>query len=124
MSVTVFEAPAGLALDELEDELVRAFDVLRAALLRGDAAVVTLDDARLAGVGEVAAVACEHALLGLVRALALEGRRPGWRINALASPASLDASERLLWIERLGDPGAASGTLVRLGADHLGKLPA
>jgi hypothetical protein len=124
MAVTVYETSADVGLDQLEDEVARAFEILRGALLRGDAAVVSLDDARLAGVGEPAAVACEHALLGLVRALALEGRRPGWRINALASPASLDPLERLTWIERLGEPGAASGTLVRLGADHLGKVPA
>ena len=120
----VYEAPAGVSLEHLEDELTRAFNVVREALERGDPVVVSLDERHVQGQGEVADVALTHGLLGLARALAIEGRRPGWHVAVLSSPIEIDPAERLRWIEHLAAPGAAGGPLVRLGGDHLGTVPA
>jgi NAD(P)-dependent dehydrogenase (short-subunit alcohol dehydrogenase family) len=119
----LYEPPAGLGIDGLEDELCRAFTTVRDAVVRGDAVVVALDEGDVEGVGDPVGAALAHALLGLVRALATEGAKPGWRINALAAPRDLAPEQREAWIERLSQPAGASGTLIRLGAGHLGKVP-
>jgi hypothetical protein len=120
----LYEPPADPGVDDLEAELTRAFKAIRAALERGEPVVVALDERDLQGTGEPAAAALAHGLLGLARALALEGRKPGWHVAVLAAPASVDADERRRWIEQLGRPGAASGASVRLGGEHLGRVPA
>jgi hypothetical protein len=124
LSVLCFEAPSEVTLDSLEDEITRAFLVIRAALERGDAVVVVISDEHVQGVSTSVGAALAHGLLGLVRALAIEGRKPGWQINALSVPAAVGSDERVAWIERLATPHAASGALVRLGDEHLGKVPA
>jgi NAD(P)-dependent dehydrogenase (short-subunit alcohol dehydrogenase family) len=122
--VVVHEPDPQVTLATLEDEVVRALGALADATERGAPAVVLLDDAAVAGHAPVAPTALAHALVGLVRALALEGRRPGWRVNALALPAGAESRQRDVWIERLAEPEGASGTLLRLGHGHLGKVPA
>jgi hypothetical protein len=112
--MTLVYESARVDLDGLEDELARAFMTVREA---EEPVVVALDDADVAGVGDPAAAALAHGLLGLVRALAIEGRA----IAALAVPADLPPEEREAWIERLA---GASGTFVRLGTDQLGRVPA
>jgi hypothetical protein len=125
VSVLVYEPPGQVAIEALEDELARAFEVMRAAVDRGDAVVVSLDDTHVQGVGDVAGAALAHGLLGLARALAIEGRKPGWRVAVLSSPADVDPDERLRWIEHLATPGAAaSGVVVRLGGGQLGRVAA
>jgi NAD(P)-dependent dehydrogenase (short-subunit alcohol dehydrogenase family) len=124
VTVMRYEAPALDAVASLEDELADAFALLLAALERGEPVVVLLDDRDVQGNGTPAGAALAHGLLGLVRALAIEGRRPGWRVNALAATPDVDDAERELWVRRLGEPAAAVGALVRLGAGHLGRLPA
>ena len=124
MSVLVYESAETVELDGLEDELARAFSIIRAALARGDVVVVALDEHAVEGGGDPVRAALAHGLLGLVRALATEGRNAGWQINALATPRGLDGEARLAWIDRLAEPAGASGTLIRLGTDHLGKVPA
>jgi NAD(P)-dependent dehydrogenase (short-subunit alcohol dehydrogenase family) len=44
MSVLVYEPPGEVAIEALEDELARAYEVMRAAVARGDAVVVSLDE--------------------------------------------------------------------------------
>jgi hypothetical protein len=119
----VFEPPAVSSVDDLEPALTHAFERIRAALDAGEPVVVQLDERDVQGAGEPAGAALAHGLLGLARALALEGRRPGWHVAVLSAPADLDAEERRRWVERLADPGATSGSLLRLGGDHLGRLP-
>lgn len=123
MTVTVYEQPEGVGLESLEDALTGAFETLRGALARGEVAVVSLDDRDLAGHGEPTAAALAHGLVGLVRALALEGRKPGWQIAALACAPGVAAAERERWIGHLAQGGAASGALIRLGGEHLGRAP-
>ena len=111
--MTLVYEPGRVELDGLEDELCRAFTTIRDA---EEPVVVALDEADVAGVGDPAGAALAHGLLGMVRALAIEGRP----IAALAAPADLPPEERGPWIERLA---GASGTFVRVGTEHLGRVP-
>jgi hypothetical protein len=111
--MTLHYEPEPVGLDDLEDALCRAFTIVRDA---GEPVVVALDEADVAGVGDPAGAALAHGLLGMVRALAIEGRP----ITALAIPADLPSEERQAWVERLA---GARGTFVRLGTDHLGRVP-
>lgn len=121
MTPFVLHAPAAADLDTLDAVLLRAFRELRDALAGGRVAVVVLSDTHLAGHGEPADAAVAHALVGLVRALATEGAREGWAINALAVADGVDPEP---WIARLGEPGALRGGVIRLGDGHLGRIPA
>ena len=85
--VLVYEPPAEVGVDDLEAVLTRAFEAVRAALGRGEAVVVVLDERDVQAVGDPAAAALAHGLLGLARALALEGRKPGWRDRRPRRPA-------------------------------------
>jgi enoyl-ACP reductase-like protein len=76
VSVLVYEPPGQVEIEALEDELARALDIMREAVERGDAVVVSLDEAHVQGVGDVADAALARGLLGLTRALAIEGRPP------------------------------------------------
>ena len=114
--------PVGLA--QLEDVLATAFAAMVGALEEGEAVVVAVDDEDLQGIAGVAAAALAHGLLGLCRALAIEGRKEGWTIGMLSCAEGVAAEERARWIEALGQPGAASGSLLRLGGAHLGRVPA
>jgi hypothetical protein len=124
VSILSFEARESTTLDTLEDELARAFLVIRAALADGDSVVVVVADHDIQGVSTTAGAALAHGLLGLVRALAIEGRKPGWQINILSVGDRVDAEQRATWIERLGSAEGASGALIRLGDEHLGRVPA
>jgi len=119
----LYEPPADVRLDDLEATLTRAFHRINAALQRGRAVVVALDERDVEGVGGPAAAALAHGLLGLARALAVEGGKEGRRIAVLSAPAELDSAERAAWVEQLAASPAASGTLVRLGGGHLGRVP-
>jgi hypothetical protein len=122
--VLIYEPPAEVSIDELADVLTSAFQMIRAAVDEGEAVVICLEDRDLQGAGDTVRAALAHGLLGLVRAVAIEGLKVGWRIAALSSTPQVDRAERLRWIELLSEPGAASGTLVRLGGEHLGRVPA
>jgi hypothetical protein len=118
----LYQPPTTVTLDALEEELTRAFTCMRDAAQDGETIVVALDEQDIQGVGDVAGAALAHGLLGLARALAVEGRKAGWQVNALSSTADTPPDERLRWIEHLAHPGAANGELVRLGASHLGRV--
>jgi hypothetical protein len=122
MSVYVYEPPRDIGLDELEDALTRAFNSIREAVASGDAVVINLDERNVQAAGEPAQAALAYGLIGLTRALAIEGTRPGWRIAALSSPSSTDDGERIRWIKHLGSSAQSNGVLVRLGGEHLGRV--
>lgn len=119
----VYEPGNDVTVDQLEDELARAFSSIRAAIDEGEAVVVVLDDRDVQGVGDPAQAALAHGLLGLVRALATEGRKPGWRIAAMSSTGAVEPAERQRWIDHLSESGSIAGSLVRLGGEHLGRVP-
>jgi hypothetical protein len=118
----IYEAPAP-RLDRLEEALARAFRSIVAASGRGEAVVVVVEDRDLQGCGDPSAAAFAHGLLGLVRALALEGRGDGPPISMIAPTEGVSAEERAHWLETLGRSAAASGSLLRLGGGQLGRLP-
>jgi hypothetical protein len=95
-------------VDGIEDQLVEHFVAARAALLEGRSVVVEVAGPDLLGHGRAADAAIAAGLLGLVRALAIEGERHGWTINALARGE--------------GDE-VATGRLIHSGREHLGRVP-
>jgi hypothetical protein len=118
----LYQPRSTVTLDTIEDELTRAFACMRDAAQDGETIVVALDEDDIQGVGHTAGAAVAHGLLGLARALAVEGRQTGWQVNVLSSTADTAPEERLRWIEHLAHPGAANGALVRLGSSHLGRV--
>jgi hypothetical protein len=122
VTASVVEAPEGVGLDGLEPALLDAFQRLRASLLAGRPAIVVVRERDLLAHGDEFDAALAHGLVGLVRALAIEGAKPGWTINALAIAEDTGADERARWLERLAEPAGAVGTVVRLGGGHLGKV--
>lgn len=120
----LYEVAKPVGLDQLEDLLAAAFASMVGALQEGEPVVVAVDDEDLQGVAGVARAALAHGLLGLCRALAIEGLKEGWTIAMLSCAEGVAAEERARWIEALGLPGAATGSLLRLGGAHLGRLPA
>jgi hypothetical protein len=120
----IYEPPPDVSLEQLADELTSAFVLIQAAIRDGDAVVVSLEERHIQGLGDPVQAALAHGLLGLARAVAVEGRQPGWRIAVLSSTPDVQAAERQRWIEQLSEPGAAIGVLVRLGGEHLGRVPA
>ena len=103
----------GAALDE-------AFLVMRDAVGAGRPLVVVLRDDDLLGQREPEAAALATALLGMVRALAFEGARRGWRVNAVSHRGDdALAEETVRWLAAA--PGL-SGQLVRATTEHLGRV--
>jgi hypothetical protein len=122
-AVHVYEAPLGIDLDGLEVAILEAFHRLRDAVAGGSPAVVIIRESDLLGHGDAADAALANALLGLVRALATEGLREGWVVNALSIPDDLAEAVRRAWIDRLSEPQGISGAVIRLGELHLGRAP-
>jgi hypothetical protein len=114
--VTLIQRPAGLG--EVEAQLLEHFTAARAALLAGDAVVFEVGGADLLGHGGTADAAVACALVGLARALALEGERAGWSVNVVARDG--DGAPDAAFLAEHG----LSGELVHAGRAHLGRVPA
>ncbi|HKZ12289.1 MAG TPA: hypothetical protein VJL81_00445 [Solirubrobacterales bacterium] len=121
--------------------LTGAFARARDALEARRPVVVVVAAGDLLGQGDPLDAAVATGLLGMVRTLAIEGAKPGWRINVVAAPGVAEAGGR----EGLGvasvdeaadeeDPVALTiamlaeseltGQLLQVGGANLGKLPA
>jgi NAD(P)-dependent dehydrogenase (short-subunit alcohol dehydrogenase family) len=121
--------------------LTAAFVAAREALEAGRPVVVVLAAGDLLGQGDPLDAAVATGLLGMVRTLAIEGAKPGWRINVVAGPGVAEDGEE----EEFGvapeaeaadeeDPVALTigmlaeseltGQLLQVGGANLGKLPA
>jgi hypothetical protein len=120
--VLVYEPRVGLVSAEVEEELTRAFTTMREAVEAGSPVVVCLEERAVQSLAEPADVAVAHGLIGLVRAFAIEGRKPGWTVAALAVSAETDPEDRRGWIEQLAASPVSSGSLLRLGGEHLGRV--
>jgi NAD(P)-dependent dehydrogenase (short-subunit alcohol dehydrogenase family) len=114
----IVEQPAA-ELDTVTEVLTAVFAEVKAAVLAERPVVVLVED--LLGQGDVVDASVAAGLLGLVRAFALEGAKPGWRVNAVShrreddAAASRDAAEWLAGSD-------LSGQLIRVGTAHLGKV--
>jgi NAD(P)-dependent dehydrogenase (short-subunit alcohol dehydrogenase family) len=121
--------------------LTAAFALIREALEAGRPVVVVIAAGDLLGQGDPLDAAVATGLLGMVRTLAIEGVKPGWRINVVAGPGVAEDGEE----EEFGvapeaeaadeeDPVALTigmlaeseltGQLLQAGGANLGKLPA
>lgn len=109
----VEDAPAvGAALQD-------AFLALRDAVPAGRPVVVVVRDDDLLGQRTPEAAALANGLLGMVRALALEGASRGWQVNAVSHRDDGPLEATVEWLA--AGPGL-SGQLVRVTTDHLGRV--
>jgi NAD(P)-dependent dehydrogenase (short-subunit alcohol dehydrogenase family) len=115
-AVVVALAQRPAQLEDVEAQLLEHFTAARAALLAGHAVVFEVNGADLLGHGSPADAAVASALVGLTRALALEGARAGWSVNAVAREAGASVPA-----PSLGEQGL-TGQLVHAGVGHLGRV--
>jgi hypothetical protein len=83
-STLILHQPDGQSVTELEDVLHAMFAESRDAVLAGRPVLIVLKERDVLGHGAPVDAAMAHALVGLVRALATEGIRSGWQINAVS----------------------------------------
>jgi len=114
--------PLGDDPGALTPALTDAFVAARDALEAGRAVVVVVAARDLMGQGAPLDAALATGLLGMVRTLAIEGAKPGWRINVVAAgEGSEDAVERTVATVAGSE---LTGQLLQIGGANLGKLPA
>jgi hypothetical protein len=116
----VIWAPRDTATANLEDELLRVFRRALDALTAGRAVVVVVREDDILAHGGALDAAAAHAVIGIVRTLAIEGQDNGWRINALSIDADAEIGHSATMLATNTD---ASGALLRLGVEQLGRLP-
>jgi hypothetical protein len=109
--------PSGLA--EVRTGLVDAFERVQRAIVAEESVVVVVAAADLLGHRGPELGAYVGGLVGMVRAVAFEGARPGWVINALALPDGVEVA----------DPDVSSyvgtgvtGQVITVGAGLVGKV--
>jgi NAD(P)-dependent dehydrogenase (short-subunit alcohol dehydrogenase family) len=102
--------------------LTAAFAEIRGALEAGRPVAVVVAAGDLLGQGSPLDAALATGLLGMVRTLAIEGARPGWRINVVAGAAGDE--EVVAETIALLSGSALTGQLLQVGGANLGKLPA
>jgi NAD(P)-dependent dehydrogenase (short-subunit alcohol dehydrogenase family) len=112
--------------------LTGAFAAARAALEAGRPVAVVVAAGDLLGQGAPLDAAVATGLLGMVRTLAIEGARPGWRVNVVAGAGiATDKGEAggqddpavAETVAMLAD-SSLTGQLLQVGGANLGKLPA
>jgi NAD(P)-dependent dehydrogenase (short-subunit alcohol dehydrogenase family) len=133
--------PLGGDPGEVTRVLAEGFVAVREALEAGHPVVVVVDAGDLLGQGDPLDAAVAAGLLGMVRTLAIEGAKPGWRINVVAGPGIVAGGEKQEMAVAPGEAAAdeedpvalaiatvaeseLSGQLLQVGGANLGKLPA
>jgi hypothetical protein len=111
--------PTASDLDAVTVALTGAFAAVKAAVLEEHPAVLLLDDGDLLGQGEIVDAAVASGLLGMMRAFALEGSKPGWRVNAVSHRGE---EERARGVAEWLASSDLSGQLIRVGTAHIGKV--
>lgn len=125
MSTTVNETvvvrqPKDVTTDNLDEALLGVFAECRDALAADRSVLVVLDEQDLLGHGKPIDAAVAHGLVGLVRAFAVEGVKPGWHINAISIDE--DDSNGAFADDSLPSLEHATGVVLRLGTTHLGRV--
>jgi NAD(P)-dependent dehydrogenase (short-subunit alcohol dehydrogenase family) len=114
-------ASVGDDLDAVTPALTGAFVDARGALEARRPVVVALDARDLLGQGSPLDAAVATGLLGMVRTLAIEGAKPGWRINVVAGgDGDDDAVEEAA--ATLAGLSSITGQVLQVGGANLGKL--
>ena len=108
------------SLDAVRSEMLNAFERLRGAVHVGSPVVVVLAAEDLLGHGTCEGAAFANGLIGLTRAAAFEGAKPGWKVNVLAVPAGREVSDDEA-LKATSTEGL-SGQVVTLGTSLVGKL--
>ena len=85
--------PLGDDPGEVTRALTGAFVAAREALEAGRPVAVVVAAGDLLGQGDPLDAAVATGLLGMVRTLAIEGAKPGWRINLVAGPGVAEDGE-------------------------------
>lgn len=121
--MNVFKAqPVGDEWLEVRAELVRAFEMSRAAAQKEESFVFVVHHADLLGRRGSGNAMVATGLLSAARTAALEGFRKGWTANVLAYDDDSDPILIDKWATRLAeDSEGVTGELIRLGSNHLGK---
>lgn len=116
----VIRQPKDITADDLDEALLGVFAQCRDALAAERSVLVVLDEIDLLGHGKPIDAAVAHGLVGLVRAFAVEGVKPGWQINAV----SVGEGESGSALPDAMPPGLehATGVVLRLGTSHLGRI--
>jgi NAD(P)-dependent dehydrogenase (short-subunit alcohol dehydrogenase family) len=107
-------------LDVVTSALTGGFAEARAALEAGRPVAVVLDARDLLGQGSPLDAAVATGLLGMVRTLAIEGAKPGWRINVVAGDEGDEGAveETVAMLES----SPLTGQLLQVGGANLGKV--
>lgn len=113
-------ASVGDDLDAVTPALTGAFVAAREALGAGRAVAVVVDARDLLGQGAPLDAAVATGLLGMVRTLAIEGAKPGWRVNVVAGGEGDEAAVADT-VELLAS-SSLTGQLLRVGGADLGKV--
>jgi hypothetical protein len=105
--------------------LTGAFAAAREGLEAGRPVAVVLAARDLMGQGSPLDAAVATGLLGMVRTLAIEGAKPGWRINVVAvGEEEGGAEDEVAETVAMLAGSSLTGQLLNLGGANLGKLPA
>lgn len=109
--------PADLA--EVRSGIVDAFEQVQRAMGEGQPVVVVVPASDLLGHRGPDRGAYVGGLVGMVRAVAFEGARPGWSINTLALPDGVEVADDAV-LAYVG-PGV-TGQVLTVGAGLVGKI--
>lgn len=120
--VELIGTPRGATSETLAEELLAMFRRALSILDAGRPIVAIVEEQDILGHGAPFDAAAAHAVVGMVRALAIEGAGKGWRINALSVTPDTTHLDRARLASCLTSSAAASGTLLRLGSEQLGRV--
>ncbi|MGH2936978.1 MAG: hypothetical protein ACRDPE_02535 [Solirubrobacterales bacterium] len=107
-------------LDAVTPALTSAFIAAREALGAGRSVAVVVDARDLLGQGSPLDAAVAAGLLGMVRALGIEGVKPGWSINVVAGGEGEEAAIEEAVAMLAGS--SLTGQLLQVGGANLGKV--
>lgn len=119
MSAKVVRATRPADLAALRDGVIEVFELVQTAIAQGRQVVIVVNAEDLLGHGGPELGAYVGALIGIARAVAFEGARPGWSCNVLAVPP-----ERVLTDDEVVSlmPPEVTGQVITLGAGLVGKV--
>lgn len=118
MTVVVHQRPA-TSLEDVGHQLREAFTAAQAAAA-AESLVLVVSAPDLLGQGSLEDAAVAGGLLGMMRALVLEGRKKGWHVNVIAVEPGATVDDDLL--EAAAAVAALNGVVLNAGSGHVGKV--